>query len=97
MSKITWIPVQYELPKESDSYLVWIHESNEADPWMMGEDGTRFDTGYTDVAFFNQAQGGIWIVGRMDNVFGSDLSKIDMNKHCYISHWSPLPDGPKEE
>ena len=88
-----WINVRDTLPEESGYYQVAMVVP--VDDYLYLDDGEEpWNLNYVTMAWFNMAQGGIWQID--NNVYGTDLDKIDTSRYDYISHWAPMLDLPDE-
>ena len=95
--KDEWISVRDALPDEGGYYQVAFTipmSENEFKEIFTDDNGEPWNLNYVTMAYFNKAQGGIWQID--NNVYGTNLDKIDTSRYDYISHWAPMLDLPDE-
>ncbi len=89
MANITWIPVEYELPKENGDYLVAVKDTNPIEYLDGIDDLSRVEMMHYDAdqMIFNDQRNWYW-----------NMLKFQVPNHYYIiTHWMPLPDLPFEK
>ena len=90
MANTTWIPVEYELPKESGYYLVAFKD---VDPFVF-DDGCVEDSSYVANIYYNADQ---MIFSDEQDWYWNMLRPTVPNGSSIITHWMPLPDLPFEK
>lgn len=90
MANMTWIPVEYELPKENGRYLVALKDT---DPFEFN-DGRIEDSSYVREMYYDADQ---MIFNDGEDWYWNMLRPLATNGNYIITHWMPLPDLPFEK
>ena len=90
MAELTWIPVEYELPKETGQYLVALKD---IDPFEINDELIE-DTSYVHEMHYDADQ---MIFNDGEDWYWNMLRPKATNGNCIITHWMPLPDLPFEK
>lgn len=88
-----WVSAEERLPDEPGLYIVYVHER---DGWVRDELWPDIiPSGYVDCIFYDKWQN-LWHNQPYD-AYNADISKVDREHECYISHWMKLPKKPEED
>ena len=86
-----WHRVEEELPKESNTYIVYLRQGTkvETPEWMGGEPLSYV----TEMAFDREQM--LWRAD--DDAYNAILSFVDTERDFHVTHWMEKPKPPKED
>lgn len=86
-----WHRVEESLPKESNTYIVYLRQGTEAEtPEWMGGDPLSY---VTEMAFDREQM--LWRAD--DDAYNAILSFVDTERDFHVTHWMEKPEPPKED